>query len=427
MKKILFLVLCIFALSSCFFSDDKFSDEAKMTKHSGILSENQAKLANPSDPYISTHILTLDDESKISINCLAFNLSDPVYLGNKVQIIGVMDEENSIFQVTSITVLERITSYDYSKPKLTVYKSNKLGFELQYFNNWTFVEMDKKVIFSSPGEYGSLAELNKDEPSRLIVEQIDYLFEPSVFDTEENPDPLKSYVSLNFSNVQTIDDKRSKIGVDQLDSIKFSSDGATDYYVYRPDFIYKISFVNGTSRSTDFINDFNEMISKFRFIPISDVEVNNLPEDETEDIDQETVGDIHAGTDELNLVESNTYVEPTEKFSSFEATAFNFKAEYPAKWYYEAGNSTGSDSARHYSFSQKPLEESSELYGLDLFKGEIPKDNPVLINGVTLYKMVDGNNVSYFFEVNDKKFKVSGAKDYENFIIKSALSVQVIQ
>lgn len=435
MKKLLFIFLTIFVVSGCSFNDDKFTDEAKMDKFSGILSENPAKIQKPEDPFISTHILTTDEDSIIPLSCLAFNLSDPLYLGNKVQVIGVMDDQTNIFQVTSISVLERITTYDYTKPKLTTYKNNKLGFEIQYLNNWNYIEMEKKVIFSAPQEFGTLAELNQSEPSRMIIEQIDYVYEPSVFEMDENPNPLKNYISLNFPLVDSIDDNISKIGTDLLDAVKFSGQGSFDYYIYRPDYIYKISYVSASSPDNDFENDFNEMLSKFRFIPISDIPSGNS--EIKESIDNETIEDIDSDMTEKDDSLSNNdssssqndsynYVEPTDKFSTFEAVAFNFKADYPAKWYYEATQSS-SDSLRHYSFSQKPLEESVESYGLDLYKGEVPKVDFITVNGTRLFKTSSGSTVSYFIEVDGKNYKISGDKEFEEFIIKTALSIQSIE
>lgn len=378
MKKftIIFAIISLsaFALSGCFLKN-RFDEKPPVSFLQGILEEQK-----PNDDFSGSHVITDRREEKTALRSLSINLSKEEYLGNMVQVSGFLNEEDNVFEVSGISVLDYINDYD-PDAEFTDYKNSEFGIELKYYDNWRVDELNNSVEFSPP---------TKEEDKivdKVVIEQSEFPYSPTT-DVEGNTDtPLQAYFTKNFPEVADVTGLIRKIGPGQLEAVKMTeekieSGGNVDYFLYRNGLVYRITFVNTKGEdSVKNLSIFNQMISEFKFIGFSEEQVGD--DDESEPL---PVLDI--------------------KMSSFQSLPYGFEADYPASWYYAGERGTG-EVSHHYGFSDKPLEDSDELISLDVLN----------------QKTADS------FEVEGIKgyfFRVTGNADLKDLIKVMSASIRIL-
>ncbi|MEK7085520.1 MAG: hypothetical protein AAB953_00705, partial [Patescibacteria group bacterium] len=147
MKKILIFLsafLGIFLLPACGLKD-QFVQEPDLVSITGILSEQKNV-----DKENGTHFLTNEANEKTPLRSVIINLSGDEYLNNKVQVMGFNNEDDGVFEVTGISVLE-ILSEKTKQNKLIDYKNTEAGFQLKYYDDWKVdEEKNGDIVFTAP-------------------------------------------------------------------------------------------------------------------------------------------------------------------------------------------------------------------------------------------------------------------------------------
>lgn len=409
MKKILSILFIVLFLASCG-SYTGNGNAGKAMRIRGVLSEQSSEDSNP-----GTHLLLSEDLIVYPVSSILVRLSSPDYLGNKVELIGSYDESLNLFSVSGISVLEKINNIVEvdETPELVDYKNSDFGFQLKYYDNWTFVEEGAKVVFISvPYDY------NDGEAVDFVeFEQFQFNYDQSVFDSNNEDTPLKSYVASFHPDISDFSKYYVKLGPDLLDSIKIDNEfGGYNVYLYRNGLIYLVSFkpfdiLNVSSENSRI---FNEMINSFRFIGFT-VD-DNIGVDTSEKVDS---------SEQVNVDQKLEYVEPIDDFASFESNSYSFKAVYPKKWYYEGMTGVAGESLYSFNFADNSEPSSNPLYSLAIIS-ELPTfsftDSSFDNKSV---KFANQNGKTYFYrEVNSKKYLVSGSSEYNNFMIKTILNIE---
>lgn len=386
MRKLIFLLSSVLFLSACSF-DNAFKDDPDLISLSGLLQEQKSN-----DEYSGTHLLIDENKAVTALRSLSFNLSGQQYLNNKVQVVGFLNTEDKVFEVSGISVLE-VLDESKTDADAEIYRNTDLGFEIRYYEDWKLEEN------------GNVAFVSKDLDS-VEIEQI-------VFESAEVLNPsdaagfLKEYVKQVYPGVADFEKYLRKIGADNLDAVKLEEKvGDLHYLFYRNGLIYRISFVPSekSMNSLDNALVFEEMVSSFRFTGFT-VDTGVLDE-------------------ELDVV------VPLEKsdveFTSFESLPYKFKASYPADWYY-AGNSGSGDVLHHYSFSNEAVTEENILISLDVLSSSIPAGKSIGLGKNKGVKVESGEDVNVYLTVNGQNYRVTGPKEYEAIIMDMAGSILAIE
>jgi len=277
--------------------------------------------------------------------------------------------------------------------------------------------------------------------------------------------------------------KGSKIGTQSLTAYKKQVNDNVFFYTEGKDNFYTISFkVNGGEDVLKYQNLFYEMIASFDLAnPIigdedvefddtlvveddgsvsvedlekgaagagvldegqdegdmndsGDVELDNEGAANNEDVNKNSDDDSTLNKDDSVVDDNESNVEESEgsdetdsiaelpkNFAEYKSDTFNFSIGYPANWYFEGATPTETGSIRHYDFSSKPLDKSNPLIGIDIIRGDAKKGSVVNINGVSVYKSVDGGNIIYYRVVDGKTYKIEGSNSNDS-VMKNMIS-----
>jgi hypothetical protein len=402
-RLVLILSVILIGVSGCGVTD-VFKDEPELTSLTGILEEQVT-----SDTDVKgTHLLITESEDEgIPLRSLSINLSTNNYLGNKIQVIGFMNEEDGVFEVTGVSVIEALHEIEMDADFVT-YKNTDFGIQLKYYNDWEMDELDSQIIFSSPVEEEGEAQ------DVIEIIQSGFSYQPTISEEGGEDTPLLAYMAENYSGVEDPESLINKIGVDGLDAVRITDEsGAISYYLYRNGLIYEIRF-NPVMIDSENKNIFNEMMAEFKFTGFS-VEGEVL-EDDDNSVDVDVDGD--AEITELPTLEMN--------FSSFESLPFLFAGKYPASWYY-SGASGGEGILRHYGFSDESVTEDNELISLDVISGDIPSGQKISGDDKELVIVESGGTYSVYTSVDGQNYKLSGDKEYSDVILHMANSIVVVE
>ena len=394
-KNILLLSLAFVLLSASGCSlKGQFKDEADVTSQEGVLSEQKI-----TDKLGGSHILTLDSGEKLALRSLAIDMSQDEYLGNKVSVLGFLNDDDEVFEVTGISVLE-ILSPAAGVGKLVSYKNSDFGFSLKFYDDWRFEEDQNKVTFFAPGSDEALSI------DTVIIEHFPFNYSPTLYADGSEDDPLSAYFKQNNLDVKDLSKKKVKVGLDQLDAIRqeFES-GKVEYFLYRSGLIYTISFVPVDPLDTSNKNVFLEMLADFQFIGFSvedELGEGSLEGDDTT-FDLEDFGDMELAT--------------------FESLPYKFSGKYPADWFYAGVKSQDAGVLHHYAFSNESVTDDNELVGLDIISVAMPIGRKINISGRSLTVIESSSGYSVYTSVGDQNFRVSGDKQYEDIITVIAASI----
>lgn len=395
---------------------------AKAMRLSGVLS-----LQSSNDPNPGTHLLSGDDLKVYGVSSILVKLSDPKYLGNKVELIGSLDSSTNLFSVSGISVVEELK--DQEEPSNEVqfveYKNTDFGFQTKYYDNFTLLEEENKIVFTSPNY-----EIDKGEVfDKIEFAQFQFSYDPSVFDSEQNDSPLKNYLATNFPEISNFDKFSSKIGPDLLESVRMENEfGGDDVFLYRNGLIYKISFIPNDALSINSDNKriFEEMLTSFSFIGFT-VEEN---------FDEEVLTEEGSGEVDDTMMLNETSNSSTgiisldynlADYSAFESKSFGFKAVYPKKWYYEGINSGEPGVTYSYVFADNDTPSMDPLYSLSVVSS-MPSFSfkDVQINGIDLKTSKSDDQFFAYIELSGKKFLCKGNLSEEENILATILNVSLL-
>ncbi len=414
MRKLVLVLGIVFSvlLSGCVIQD-AFKDEPELTSLTGILFEQTI-----TDDVSGTHLLTVTDageQTEMPLRSLSVNLSGQNYLENRVQVIGFMNEDDGVFEVTGISVVEALHEI-VKDPEFIGYKNTDFGIQLEYYNNWDVNESDDSIVFTAPVDDDT--ELGGDE---VVISQIPFMYQPTISEDGEEDNPLLVYMSENFPEVNDPDSLIHKIGLASLDAVEMEDGMDIVYYVYRSGFVYEISFVASENHDHDNMKLFAEMLAEFKFTGFT-------VEGETEDdavLDEEGGEDEESTDIEEPVEEANDVVLPVldMKFATFESLPLLFAGEYPASWYYAGSSGSSADILRHYGFSDESVEDDNELISLDVITSDIPSGSK--LGNLTVVE--SGNTYTAYATVNERNYRVEGDKEYKDIILHIAGSIIAIE
>lgn len=385
-------VLSLLSLSGCSSGDD-FKDEAELISRTGVLNEQESGDANA-----GTHVLDVAVGEKTYLRSVNLNLSDVQYLGNRVTVVGVMNSEDNVLEVTGVSVLEVLVKKQ-EEAELSTYKNTDLGFEIAYYTNWELKEWQNSDVEFKNSETGQ----------SFKISQSPYEYVPQISDEGTSDTPLEAFFVGKFPNQKFPGE--NKIGKDELAAFKMENEDYAVYYLYRNGLIYELTMLKVTGQN-DLV--YNEMLGSFRFVGFT-------AEDNLEaDVADASVPEEEAVT-ALDGDDSET------ELTSFASLPYFFTASYPADWYYSGVNG-GSDSniRHHYGFSDESVTAENELIAMDVIVAIPSGGQKVTLGDVAATKFVEGERISFYLESEGQKYKVSGLKDYEEIIILMAKSIKPV-
>lgn len=406
MKKLVLNLVLLFTLmvfSACSNAiDERFKDEPELTALAGILTEQKL-----SDEYAGTHLLTDNLGNVTALKSLSINLGGLQYLNNNVEITGVQNPNNEIFEVTGIKVLEVLSDEKVVLAKFVAYQNTALGFVVDYSDDWKVEEFLGSVFFRAPSEDPLITE-------GISIQQEIFAYQPTTKEDGTTDTPLEAYeAKLKLSKEFAYDDfVLSQIGPDKLNALKFETDrnDRIDYFVYRSGFIYGIHFApsGSSTKLQENLAVFNKMVSSFRFIGF--------------DVD----GVDEAFDDGGNVnTESTDLPEVDMELTNFESLPYSFKADYPAKWYY-AGESGSDDVLWKYGFSDEPLDNNNEIVSLEVISGDLPQGAIKNIGDQKFIEISNNGGYEIYTATGGYNYRVKGPKEYKDLIFSMAASIEPV-
>ena len=406
MKKLVIFIniLICFFLLGCDAIDDTFKDEPTTTYKTGVLSVQVL-----TDKESGTHFLDGSGEI-IALRSLSIDLSKNQYLNNKVQVTGLMNEEDDVFEVTGVSVVE-VLDKDPDAPKFVPFKSSDFGIQMKYYDDWEVSEAGDTITFSQ-----GLSADSTYQPDVISITQYPFNYEPSM-DEEGNTDtPLEAYMKENYSYIEDPSSNLHKIGANNLNAIQLESENASIYYlIYRNGLIYDIAFFPGQVSKDENLAIFNEMLAEFKFIGFT--------------VEEELLDDVGEGEEVVEESSSDSTVIPVLEFNmqAFESLPYHFSAQYPSDWYYAGSFSSEAGVLHHYAFSDEPVAEDNEILSLDVINSNVPEGEALVYGGKNfIVEDYDGLYTLYVSD-SDNNYRVSGPSEYEGFIFSIANSISSIE
>ncbi|MFA5821145.1 MAG: hypothetical protein WC873_03555 [Candidatus Gracilibacteria bacterium] len=395
MKKLALLgLVAMLAFSACSFGDP-FQDDPEITSMEGVLSEQVY-----GDTYAGTHLLTEKDGTGIPLNSLAINLSSSEYLENRVKVMAAEDSETGVFEVTGISVLERLNP-DNKRHSFVSYKNTDMGFQMKYYDDWKMKSDENQVIFLAPEADET------DDVDKIVISYETFEYTAVSTGSNAKKDPLIAYMNAKHSDVTGIDSLFREIGPDKLTAIEVSNAaGKTDYYLYRSGFIYHFSYLPFGVVNADNLNAFKQMLAEFQFTGFT---VDGVEEDVGVDMDES----IGASLPVVDMA-----------LAPFQSDSFKFQGKYPAKWYYAADASVTAGVVRHYVFSEEA--DGEELIGMDIMSGDKREGDALGISGFQMSKKTEGGKVYVDAFVEGRTYRFSGSSEYSDLMIVLASEIKVL-
>ncbi|MFH1534110.1 MAG: hypothetical protein ABID64_04210 [Nitrospirota bacterium] len=386
--------------------DDAFKDEPELTTLTGILSEQSTN-----DSVAGTHLLN-DGIADTPIRSLSVNLSSNNYLENRVQVIGFLNQDDGVFEVTGISVVEALHEIE-KDPELVEFKNTDFGVQLAVYDNYEVTETDSLIEFTAPDE------------STFQISQELFQYEPVVTpEGEEEGSAIFDYASKTYVEMDDFASTIRKIGSTPLDALYVDVLGGETYHVYRSGFIYTIELLYSENTESDTRNNFAEMLSEFKFTGFTVEDEDFDTEDAEEDVELD-FGDDESDEPLVDETDENMTV-PDMKFATFESLPHLFAGKYPASWYY-AGSSGNADVIRHYGFNDEPITDNNELISLDVISGDVPAGSTIAGDGKTLTVVQSGSLYTVYTTLEAKTFMISGNPEYKDIMLYMANSLFAIE
>jgi len=291
-----------------------------------------------------------------------------------------------------------------------------MGFEMKYYTDWTLNESTVgEVLFSAPA-------VEESTPDVVKISRYTFSYQPEM-DEEGNTDtPLSSFMSESFPLIEDITDYSRQIGPQKHDAVVMETDGAdVDYYLFRNNQIYTVSFISSEDYVVGNKKIFNEMLSEFLFTGYT------VPEEmKNEEVNlEETMTDEEE--EEKEVFEMLTAFPQSDlKMAPFESLSYEFQGLYPASWYYAGAPSSSAAVLRHYGFSDESLSDDNELIGLDLVSGSVPAGKKHSFADREFTTLNENGLYTVYTVVEGKNYRVYGPDEYGDLILSMAAGIDSI-
>lgn len=345
----------------------------------GLLVANEGREAK------GTHFLVEDMGGMTPLRSVKLNLSAEEYLGNEVEVAGVLNEEDGVFEVEAIKVINLILTEDEEEEETMTYTNDEWGVSFDYSSRFDISEGGTLRLFSDSG-------------SEVVFAQELYYFEGEGLedDASFNEEAIKSYFEENYGAGQY---KISYLGEQNLPALNVEG----TYMLYRNGLIYRIEWLPA-EESEDAEEDeraFEELLASLRFVG--------------------TVG--HGEYDEEE--EENEVVMTNYEMTAYESLPYSFRGVYPKSWYYEGRSASESGVLYQYRFGDEVIEDDNQLITLDILTGNTTLSGQKRsVNGKEVYVSY-GGQVQVELAENGKAFRFYGDSDYEELIIMMATSLEI--
>ena len=375
MKKYLFgLLASVLVFGGCG-GADFFRDEPEVIELSGILVEQ-----SNTDPEVGTHFIVGDDE-KVAARSVSLNLSNDKYLDNDVKARGVLNEDLDVFEITSVAVVEVLSTLEKSV-SVKEYANSDLGFKIKYFSDWEFSDDSSSAVFTHEnGDKLTIDQFAYSLPDDFVGSEIEYFLKNT-----------KLVVDSTLSVTRSI-------GPDKLEAAFFEDDSSFSYFIYRNGFVYDIKYVVNRADIGDAKRVFNEMMAGFRFTGFT--------------VDSEYFVELVAPVAESDADLSDFDLD----LAVYESLPYFFRGKYPSDWYYSGERGDGEIVKHHYGFSDESVEEDNEIIGLDILVSDAPNAGKFSENGV----------ISIYFSVSDQDYRIFGDASHEDLMQVMAGSIEPTQ
>ncbi|MBT4917356.1 hypothetical protein HON58_02865 [Candidatus Peregrinibacteria bacterium] len=402
-------VLSLGAFSGCGI-DDSFQQEPDLESHKGILIEQSS-----SDDIKGTHLLETDGDN-LALRSLALNLSSAKYLNNEVEVMGVFNEEDEVLEVTGISVMD-VLSEDSEKVEFVEYSNTDLGLKLKYYSDWEVQNEVGSADFVAPSA-------DEFEPDMVSISRYTFSYQPKV-DEEGNSDtPLGAFMKQTFPLIENSEDYMRLVGPQKHDAIVMETDGAdVDYYLFRNNQIYTVSFISSEDYVAGNKKIFNEMLAEFVFTGYT------VDDPEEAVVEEDVIGFTGEEQEEEEVFAMLTSFPQSDlKMDPFESLSYEFQGLYPASWYYAGGTSAGQGVLRHYGFSDESIAEDNgnELIGLDLISGSAPSGKIHSYAGRDFTVLNENGLYTVYTSVAGKTYRVFGDDEHGDLILSIAASIDQI-
>jgi hypothetical protein len=466
-KKLAFLATFLVTITM-FSGCSLFSSTSDAESFEGVLTEQVS-----GDQYPGTHLLTSDDGEFFALTSTVLNLSSEQYLGNKVKILGELNENEKVVEVTGISVIE-VLPKETGKASWIVYMNQNIGFKLKYYDSWVMTDNSLttatdggEIVFTAPlqGTYTDAQKANVIN-DKVVIKRISNLENLSVEDFGYN------YLAPEGQDKTFYNVSESKIGVNQQSSYKFAKKGGNEMYFFvgREKYVYEIVFYPLENFNNNNLNTFHEMLLEFQFVPFAETPgettesttgtvttsttTSTTPSTTVTPTASTTASDTATTTSSsttsstatstpstpTNSTSTVTTTETTEEtisassttttdttdyssFSEFESVPYHFKAKYPSSWYYAGTKGVDEGVLHEYSFSNQPVTDENKFASLKILSGDLPSGQSVTLPNGQAVKKYEGTGVSFYVKVNDKVYCVQGTKDKEDLFQKIAGSI----
>jgi hypothetical protein len=370
-----------------------------------------------------THLFEDDDGNIFYAYSDRYDLDDE--LSSRVEVAGlVMDYESldkPAFNVTRITEAPEVV-IDDTEVKMMDYTDTELGFSMTYPDNWSFESFRDSIRLTSPD-----VEVEEDEEAIesdviLIADLGVSLRTTSDDEMDDRATDVRTQVALIYTDLSSVDDQVTMIGVDQQFALRYKTDnGDISYFIPQGSGLLELSFYH-PSEDSDIANSnvFSELVTTFRLLPTGDSgefinDEPDSPEDTDEDIEDPLEDEEPVEEEEPVEVEETTDTNGTggdqatvSGFREFESNPYKFKMSYPGSWYYN-GISQG------YDFANEPIEDDTAAL---ISMGINSSQNVGVVRTST--------EVSITVEVSGQFYTLKGPSEYENVIQEMANSIKPV-
>ncbi len=406
MKKLFTLFLASLLLSSCGAGITPTNDIS--LRISGNLFKAETNAEN-----LHSHVLIDDSSNEYFVVSPLLNLSENKYLSSKIELIGTYNKEKNLFTVNGVSFLE-----EYQKPvledvSLLDYKNEYLGFGFSYLSDSIIFEDDssvKLILNETENEVSAFDE--------IIVEQFQFNYDQSVFDTKKFDTPLKNYLASFHPEISDFSLFFKYISKGKIESIRLENEYyGFEYYVYRNGLIYKIYYVPENPANVSLAKEkvFNDFLDSFYLIEGDLYDFADLSEVE------ENENSLFPSDFILN------YSEPSELFSLLNSNSQNFSALYPQKWYFKGVS--GILDGDNYSFVFNDQDDLENYKYFLSIRNSMPFSESELkqsiIDGRTVYYKEETDKITLIIKVANKYFLSQGEKRYTDFMVKTLISVEI--
>ncbi len=427
-------VLCFVALAGCSNSEDNIGggtliDDVPREKFIGIVKECEDGNGLCDEGFY----LEVNGGDDVLLNSVAFNLGGNDYLGNEVEISGVVNEngDDKTLDVENINVIQELEKEE--EADWVEYDSSEFGFRIDYMSDWEQVVVAGGVQF----EWGDSGDQDSSAEARVTVEEL-AASEVGVLADFANYKDGGDLVGLPSGYTL------SRIGDQQVPSFKIDDENGVSYYVPNAGSFLRLNHErneDGNDFARMSLNRFNEMLASFELYDFgtpAEVEESDSTIDEPEElpINEDESPEVEVNEpeaeaeieDEVQVEEpesEDAVIEVSEGFSPYESLPYKFQGQYPKNWYYSGQRSDDSNVLHQYLFSDAPLDEGGSVaVTLDVFGSPLPGGSTMTLGGKSAVVVTKNGDVEVYVERTDStSYRFTGDSNLLDVIKDMAASI----